>query len=133
VAWTETRNIPTKPSPLLIGDRIYVMGDTGIATCFDAIEGTTIWTERVGGNYSASPLYVNGKIFFANHEGKVIVIEHADEYNEVIQNSIGEQIMASPIAVDDALFIRTDKHLFRFNSEQSNSKPAAVSQVESQK
>lgn len=133
VAWTEKRNIPTKPSPLLIEDRLYVMGDTGIATCFDAIEGTTIWTERVGGNYSASPLYADGKIFFANHEGKVIVIEHADEYKEITENSLGEQIMASPIAIDDALIIRTDKHLFRFGSEKSNAKPAAVSRVEVQK
>lgn len=128
VAWTEKRNIPTKPSPLLVGDRLYVMNDTGIATCFDALDGTTIWTERVGGNYSASPLFVGGKIYFANHEGEVVVIEPADEYKEIVQNKIGEQIMASPIALEDALFIRTDQNLYRF--DVNSNKSTTVSSTE---
>ncbi len=121
VAWKEKRNIPTKPSPLLVGDRIYVMGDTGIATCFDAIDGATLWTERVGGNYSSSPLFADGKIYFANHDGVVTVIAPGDEYQELAENQLDGQIMATPIAIDDSLFIRTDTSLYRINAEDSSS------------
>ena len=122
VAWKQKRNIPTKPSPLLVGDRIYVMGDTGIATCFDAIDGTPIWTERVGGNYSASPLFADGKIYFANESGVVTVIAPKDEYQRLAKNQLNGQIMATPIAVDDSLFIRTDGSLYRIEADDSASR-----------
>lgn len=121
VAWEEKRNIPTKPSPLLVGERIYVIGDTGIATCFDAIDGTTIWTQRVGGNYSSSPLFADGKIYFANHDGIVTVIAPEDEYRELAENQLDGQIMATPIAIDDSLFIRTDTSLYRIEADDSAS------------
>ncbi|WP_417851902.1 PQQ-binding-like beta-propeller repeat protein [Thalassoglobus sp.] len=122
VAWVEKRNIPTQPSPLLINDRLYVMGDTGIATCFDAIDGTTVWAKRVGGNYVASPLFANGKIYFANQEGIVKVIEPNDTYKEVASNQISGQIKATPVAIENALIIRTEQKLYRFETESASAK-----------
>ncbi len=119
VAWVEKRNIPTKPSPLLIKDRLYVMGDTGIATCFDAIDGTTVWTKRVGGNYSASPLFANGKIYFANESGIVKVVEPGDTFKEAAANQISGQIMATPVAIENSLIIRTGQNLYRFETQSS--------------
>lgn len=127
VVWKEKRNIPTKPSPLLVGDRIFIINDTGIATCFDAIDGTTIWTERVGGNYSASPLLVDGKIYLANHDGEVIVVQPGDKFKMIAKNIIGGQIMATPIAIEDALFIRTDTALYRFQEGTKAGRDAKVS------
>ena len=117
VNWTEKRNIPNKPSPLLLGDRLYLMDDTGVASCLNAVNGSTLWRERVGGNYSASPLFADGKIFYASHEGKVTVIEPADEFQKLAENSLPGQIMASPIAVDDSLYLRTDTAIYRFEKK----------------
>ena len=114
VAWTELRSIPTRPSPLLLGDRIYLMDDTGVATCLNSQTGETIWRERVGGNYSASPLFADGKIYFASQEGKVTVIQPSDHYALIAENELQGQIMASPIAVDNALYIRTDAAMYCF-------------------
>lgn len=126
VAWKATRNIPTKPSPLLVDDRLYVMSDTGIASCFDATDGTLIWTERVGGNYSASPLFADGKIYFASESGVVSVCAPGDRYQLLAENQLPGQIMASPIALDDALVIRTDRALLRFRSEHQSEQAAGL-------
>src|SRR4029077_199591 len=64
LAWTLTKGAPLNPSPLLVGDELYLVSDRGVATCVDAKTGTEHWQERVGGNYSASPLLADGRIYF---------------------------------------------------------------------
>ena len=113
VSWTTTKRIPAKPSPLLIGDEIYVISDGGIASCFDARTGSVHWVERVEGNYSASPLYAGGKIYVCSQEGQVTVIDPGTEYKVVSKNDVGGRIMASPAALDGDLYIRTETHLLR--------------------
>ncbi len=62
VAWVVKRGAPYTPSPLLVGDELYVVSDLGIATCLDAVTGRVHWQTRLGGNYSASPVYADGRI-----------------------------------------------------------------------
>lgn len=113
VAWKSTRQIPQKPSPILIDDELYVISDSGITTCFDALTGEVRWIERVDGNYSASPVFADGKIYFCSHEGKVTIIEPGDQFKEVAVNEIDGQIMASPVPLDGALLLRSDRALYR--------------------
>jgi outer membrane protein assembly factor BamB len=107
VAWEERSQIPANPSPLIVGDAIYVVSDRGVATCLDARTGKERWRHRVGGNYSASPLYADGKIFLASEEGVITVIEPAAAYREVATSDLAARIMASPIAIGEELIIRT--------------------------
>ena len=60
IAWTLRRSAPHTPSPLAVGDELYVVSDIGIATCLDAAPARRIWRERLGGNYSASPVFADG-------------------------------------------------------------------------
>ena len=113
VAWKADRQIPNKPSPLLVGDNIYVISDSGITTCFDAHTGEDKWIERISGNYSASPVLAENKIYFASHEGVVTIIEPGDTYNELAKNELDGQIMATPVPLDGALLLRTDQALYR--------------------
>ncbi len=113
VAWKATRQIPSKPSPLLIGDRLYIISDSGITTCLDAHTGEDKWIERITGNYSASPTLAETKIYFASHEGVTTIIEPGDEYKEIAKNVIEGQIMATPVPLDGALLLRTDTALYR--------------------
>lgn len=115
VAWKESKRIPAKPSPLVVGDELYVIQDGGIGTCFDAATGKVHWTERVGGNYSSSPLFADGKIYFCNQEGLVTVIEAGKNYKVLAENLIeDQQWMASPVALDGSLILRSDKAIYRF-------------------
>lgn len=114
VAWQEDKRIPAKPSPLLIGDELYVVSDGGIATCLDAGTGTIHWTERVEGNYSASPLLADGKIYLASQEGRVTVLEPGREFSVLSTNQLDGSLMASPLALDGGLVVRSDTALYRF-------------------
>jgi outer membrane protein assembly factor BamB len=75
VAWRSNKRIPNNPSPLLVDDALYLIADSGIATCLEAKTGRQRWQERVGGAYSALPLYADGKIFLQNEEGAGVVIK----------------------------------------------------------
>lgn len=114
VQWKDTKRIPTRPSPLLVGDELYVINDQGIASCFDAASGALHWSERITGNYSASPIYAGGHIYVCNHEGEIAVFKPGTSYSPVVTNQIGEQIMASPVALDGQLIIRSAEALYLF-------------------
>jgi outer membrane protein assembly factor BamB len=114
IAWREAKRIPARPSPLLIGDELYVIADGGVASCFDAGTGTLHWTERVDGNYSASPLFADGHIYFASHEGVVTVIKPGRTFEVVAKNTLEGTIMASPLALDGNLIVRSGTALYRF-------------------
>lgn len=113
VAWKETKRGPAKPSPLVVGGEVYVIEDGGIASCLDAATGTAHWSERTGGNYSASPLYADGKIYFCSQEGKVTVVAPGKTWRVLAENQLDGQIMASPVALDGTLLIRSDTALYR--------------------
>jgi len=114
IAWRESKRIPAKPSPLLVGDELYVISDSGVTTCFDAVTGRVHWNERIEGNYSASPLFADGKIHVASQEGVVTVFAPGRSYRQLAENRIEGSIMASPLALDGALVVRSDSALYRF-------------------
>ncbi|HAY81914.1 MAG TPA: serine/threonine protein kinase [Planctomycetaceae bacterium] len=113
VAWKEDRNMPSKPSLLLVDKNIYAITDKGIATCLSADTGKRLWTERLGGAFSASPLFAAGHIYVSDQSGQTTVLNPADTLEVVAKNSLDGQIMASPAVADNALFLRTDKALYR--------------------
>ncbi len=105
--WAVERGGPTIPSPILVGDLLFMVSDDGIASCVDAENGETVWSERLKGAFAASPIVVEGHLWFCNDDGKVFVIEPSRSLNIVATNDIEEQIMATPAAVDQDLIIRT--------------------------
>lgn len=113
IAWRFGKQVPQVPSPLLVGDEIYLVSDKGIATCLDAHRGRVHWTERLAGNYSSSPLFADGHIYFCSREGETTVIEPGTSFRVVGSGKLDGQIMASPAAVGRALYLRTDKALYR--------------------
>lgn len=118
VRWEEPKRIPARPSPLLVGDELYVISDGGVASCFAAGEGKVLWTERIRGNYSASPLFADGKIYFASQEGVVTVLEPGGDFHILASNQLEGSIMASPIAFGESLVVRTEGALHRFRLEE---------------
>jgi outer membrane protein assembly factor BamB len=105
--WAVERGGPTIPSPILVGDLLYMVSDDGIATCVDAENGEQVWSERLKGAFAASPILVEGHLWFCNDDGKVFVIEPSRSLNIVATNDIEDQIMATPAAIDFDLIIRT--------------------------
>ena len=113
IAWSIKKSAPTKPSLLLVDDLIYMMNDGGIATCADAKTGEPIWSERVQGNYSASPIFADGRIYVFSEEGKVAALAPGRAFKLLAENKLDAGFMASPAVSGKALFLRTKTHLYR--------------------
>ena len=112
VRWSHQKQVPHTPSIIITEGRIYMVSDRGIGSCLDAKTGEVIWQERVGGNYSASPLLANGLIYMQSEQGDATVIEAGPEYKVVAKNTFGQRTLASYGVTDGTLLIRTSESLY---------------------
>ena len=113
IAWKTKRSVARKPSLLLVDDLLFMIEDGGIASCLEARSGREVWRERVGGNYSASPLHAEGRIYCFSEEGKATVLDAGREYRVLAVSELEGGFMASPAVAGRALFLRTKTHLYR--------------------
>lgn len=113
LAWRMKRSIPNKPSLLLTGDLIFMIDDGGIAGCVEAKTGNEVWRQRVQGNYSASPILAEGRIYVCSEEGKVAVFAADREFKKLAENEFPAGFMASPGVAGKSLFLRSKTHLYR--------------------
>jgi outer membrane protein assembly factor BamB len=113
VVWTVKRSVPLTPSPLLVGDEIYFVNDNGIASCLDAKTGQEHWRVRIGGSFSASPVYADGRIYFLSEDGQTTVIAAGKQFQRLAVNQIDGFALASMAVSKQSIFIRTDSHLYR--------------------
>lgn len=116
VAWSTNRAAPNTPSPLLMADELYYVSDNGIVSCLDAKTGQVHWQQRIGGNYSASPIAAGDRIYFQSEEGEGVVIRAGKRFGIIAKNALDERTLASYAAADGTLFIRTETSLYRFGS-----------------
>ena len=116
VAWTLKRGVSLTPSPLLVGDELYLVSDNGIASCLDARTGTPHWQMRLGGNYSASPLYADGRIYFLSEEGEAVVIAPGKEFKTLATNQLDGPTLASLAVAGGSIFVRSQTHLYRLSN-----------------
>ena len=120
IAWTLRRAAPLTPSPLLVGDDLYVVNDGGIATCLDAKSGAPRWIQRLGGgDYSASPVLADARIYFLSESGVATVIAPGKEFRRLATNTLDGDTLASMAISARSIFIRTDSHLYRIAEKRS--------------
>ncbi|WP_461784052.1 PQQ-binding-like beta-propeller repeat protein [Prosthecobacter sp.] len=113
VAWRNNKNAPKMCSPVLHNDLLFYVDDGGIVSCVDVKTGEAFYRERIGGKFSASPILADGKLYFSSREGVVTVIAASKQFKILSQNTLDGSLMASPIADGSALFLRTDKALYK--------------------
>jgi len=113
VAWAAKKTIGSKPSQLLVGDLIFNVHDTGVASCLDAKTGEELWSKRLGGEFSASPLFADGKVYYCGQDGFTTVIKPAREYMELAKNKLDDGFMSSPAVTGKALILRTRSAMYR--------------------
>ena len=116
IVWQSPKGSPFIPSPLLYGEYLYVVNDmASIATCFEARTGRVMWQGRLGKaareSFSASPVGVDGKIFFTNDFGETFVLKAGPEFKLLHVNRLQARTLASPALVDGKWYFRTDRHL----------------------
>ena len=112
LVWEQKKGMPKIPSLIYVKPHLFAVTDGGVASCLKADTGELVWQERVGGNFSASPVSAAGRIYFLGDNGETAVIEAGPEFKVLARNPLGEKAQASIAISQGRLFIRTEKNLF---------------------
>lgn len=113
VVWRQKTGVPDQATPVVVGNRLYMVTSGGIASCLDTATGEIVWKERIGSDFAASPLVAEGRIYFSDARGRTTVIAPGDQLKVLAQNDLADGCMASPAAVGKALILRTKTSLYR--------------------
>lgn len=113
VAWSNTAGTYI-PTPLYYDGILYTLNNEGILTAYDAKTGTRHYRARVGGggSFAASPVAADGRLYFANEDGDIIVARAGTKYEELGKNEMNEVIMSTPAISDGAIIVRTLGHVY---------------------
>jgi outer membrane protein assembly factor BamB len=112
VVWKLSRGGPYIPTGIMYRDRLFILFDNGQLTCYRPDDGEVIWTKRVRGDFSASLVAADGRIYASSEQGVVYVFAAADEFELLAENNLIERIQATPAIAGGELFIRTAGHLY---------------------
>jgi outer membrane protein assembly factor BamB len=113
IAWSQPSAGSYTPSPLIYGDRMYVLYSQGFFACFDARTGAEVYgRKRLGGTYSASPWAYDGKVFCLSEDGTTTVIQAGPEFKVLGKNELGEVSLATPALAEKSLLLRTQSKLY---------------------
>ena len=112
VAWRYTQGTPDSCTPVVWRDLLFTMADNGVARCFDAHNGRLHWKERLAGQYKASPLAAEGRIYFLNTDGLCTVVAATTRFDKLAENRLDDVTLASPAVSDGNLLIRGRKYLY---------------------
>ncbi|NQW46200.1 MAG: PQQ-binding-like beta-propeller repeat protein [Planctomycetes bacterium] len=113
IAWKSSQGTGSRSSQLLLSDRLFLVGDAGTATVLDAVTGKAAWQKRLGGEFSASPILADGRIYASNQTGDTFVLSASDPYDAIATNTLDDGCMASPAVFDGAIYLRTKTHLYK--------------------
>ena len=136
VAWSVRRRTPGIPSPLIVDNLMFMVTEGGVVSCLEAKNGREVWKGRLDGDYWASPLYADGKIYFFSREGNVSVISAGREFEIFAENELDEGFIASPATAGNTIIARSLTHLYCFaQGYEMDPQPEAAnkSQVSKQK
>ena len=118
IAWKDKQGAPYISSPIVVGDFLLGINIAGVAYCYEAATGKVIWKERLD-RHHASPVLLEGLVFFISDTGEVNVIKPGAKFERVAQYQLGEPCYASPAISDGQVFLRGFKHLFCIGNEVS--------------
>ncbi len=112
IAWKYEEGTPDSCCPVVAGGLLFLIADNGIARCLDAHTGHLKWERRLPGDYKASPLAAEGRIYFLNTRGLCTVVSAAARYEKLAENQLDDDTLASPAVSDGSLYLRGHKALY---------------------
>ncbi len=114
--WQSDTNVPHTPSLVAFGEQILMVSDKGIASSVDALTGQENWKERIGGNFSASPLLIGDRLYLLSEEGEMTILQIGAQPSVLAKNKLGERCLASPALIGSDLLIRSATALYRITN-----------------
>lgn len=111
--WNDNRLSPSTASPVVVGNKVFVVNRAGVLQCADASSGSIFWRLRLKGPFSATPISAGDHLIFFNEEGLGQVVDISGAEGEIVgENDLGETILCTPAVSDNGLFVRSDGHLW---------------------
>ncbi len=107
IRWSRSKYIPYVPTPIVYNGRLFNWNDQGIIACVDVQTGKDIWVKRVGGNYSGSPVCIDGKLYCISENGDVTVVRAADTFELLGQTPLGDPSHSTPAVANGRLYLRS--------------------------
>lgn len=114
VVWRHTKGTPDTPCPVVTAGLVFIVSDNGIATALDAATGAPRWTERLEGDYRASPIAAEGRVYFTSQTGVTTVVAAAPELKKLARAALDDEVIASPAISGGRIFVRGKKQLYCF-------------------
>ncbi|HEV3198694.1 MAG TPA: PQQ-binding-like beta-propeller repeat protein [Bryobacteraceae bacterium] len=121
VRWRFKKNLPYIPAPLIYRDVYFMVKDGGIVTSLDAATGRLFKegrTREAMGEYYASPVAADGKVFLASSEGKITVLKAAPEWEVLRVNDLADEVHATPALSEGRIYVRTHSALYCFGASR---------------
>jgi outer membrane protein assembly factor BamB len=120
VVWKHGRGVPYVATPLLAGGILWLVKDGGIVTKLDLATGKLLQEERVPGvgNYFASPVTGDGKVYFASEPGTVSVVSAEKDWRVISSREFHEKIYATPVLNGNRIYLRTEAALYCFQGSR---------------
>lgn len=117
VLWQSNRGAPANSSPVIYDDKLFVVTDTGIMTCYDVASDKVLWNHRLKGRYLSSLAAGDGKVYACNTKGLTTVIAADSKFKVLAENDLQGRCYASPAIADGCIFIRIANHLYCIEKE----------------
>jgi outer membrane protein assembly factor BamB len=118
VPFAITKGLPYVPSPLVVGEYLYLLGDGGILKCVEWKTGKEVYEERLtsakggGTKFFSSPVYGDGKIYVGSQMNDVIVVKAGPKFEQLSATAVDGPINASFAIGHGRVYVRTDKSLY---------------------
>ncbi|MDA0281983.1 MAG: PQQ-binding-like beta-propeller repeat protein [Planctomycetota bacterium] len=107
IVWERKKVIPYVPTPVVYGEHLYEWSDEGIVACVNLTDGTDVWVKRLGGNFSGSPICIDGKLYCMAEDGEVVVIAASPEFKELGRTPLDDPSHSTPAIANGRLFLRS--------------------------
>ena len=117
IVWDIFKRVPKRSSPIVVGKQLYMTTDEGILSCIDLNSGKELWSDRLRGHFSASPIMADGRIYFFSEMGYCYVINPGKSFQLLASNKLDDSFMASPAVAGKAIYARGKAHIYRIEHQ----------------
>jgi outer membrane protein assembly factor BamB len=116
IVWKHDKSTPDSCCPVIWNDLLFIISNNGIAQCLDAHTGEVHWLQRLPGEYKASPIAADRRVYFLNQSGVCTVVAASTKFEKRAENKIDDDTIASPAVSDGQIFLRGRKSLYCIGS-----------------
>ena len=107
VVWTRERFLPYVATPIIYKDHLYEWNDEGVFSCVELASGRDVWTKRIGGNYSGSPICIDGKIYGVSERGEVVIVAASPRFQLLGRVPLSDPCHSTPSVAGRRVYFRT--------------------------